>query len=55
MKDIYNTKVVSVGPETELGDIANIMSEQKVHTFPVVDDGEMVGVIGKLDLIRAML
>ena len=43
MKDIYNTKVVSVGPETELGDIANIMSEQKVHTLPVVDDGKMVG------------
>ena len=40
---------------TKLRDISNIMSEQKVHTLPVVDDGKMVGVIGKLDLMQAML
>jgi len=30
------------------------MAEKDVHTLPVLEDGKLVGVIGKLDLIRGM-
>jgi len=54
VEDIYSSKVVTVSLTTDLGDIASIMSEKDVHTLPVVDNGKLVGIIGKLDLIRAM-
>lgn len=31
------------------------MAERRVHTLPVVADGQIVGVIGKTDIIRAMV
>ncbi|MEE9258416.1 MAG: CBS domain-containing protein [Nitrospinaceae bacterium] len=54
VEDIYHPKAVTVSPDTDLNDIATIMSEKKVHTLPVVDGDNMVGVIGKLDVIRGM-
>lgn len=52
--DIYVKGAVSVQEDTPLSDIATIMSEQRIHTLPVVAAGTVVGVIGKSDLIRAI-
>ncbi len=54
VEDIYSAGAVTVSVDTELGDIATIMAEKDVHTIPVLDDGKLAGVIGKLDLIRGM-
>ena len=54
VEDIFNPKAVTVSPDTELSEIASIMSEKKVHTLPVVDGEALVGIIGKLDVIRGM-
>jgi CBS domain-containing protein len=35
-------------------DIARLMSNKGVHTLPVVDAGKLVGIVGKLDLIRGL-
>lgn len=53
--DIMTREVVSVGPDATLEDVATIMSEKKVHTVPVLQDDELVGVIGKLDIVRSLL
>jgi CBS domain-containing protein len=34
--------------------IAGLMAKQKVHTLPVLEGGKLVGIIGKMDLVRAM-
>jgi CBS domain-containing protein len=52
--DICAKELVTVTEETPLSDIATIMSEKRVHTLPVVVEGELVGVIGKTDLIRSI-
>jgi CBS domain-containing protein len=52
--DIYSPDAVTVSADAELGDIATVMAEKNVHTLPVMEDGKLVGVIGKLDLIRGM-
>jgi len=37
-------------------DIATIMVEKKIHTIPVLDDeGSLVGIIGKEDILRTIL
>lgn len=54
--DIYTEDVVSIEPGTPLDEIATIMTEKKMHTLPVLsENGEMVGVVGKKDIIRTIL
>lgn len=54
VEDIYSADAITVSADTEIGEIATIMAEKDVHTLPVMDDGKLTGVIGKLDLIRGM-
>jgi len=50
--DICSRDLISVGPETELEELATLMAEKKIHTLPVMEDEQLVGVIGKSDIIR---
>jgi CBS domain-containing protein len=52
--DIMSPKPVTVSPDTPLPQIAALMEKQQVHTLPVVDGGKIVGIIGKMDLVRAV-
>ncbi len=54
--DIYTEDVISIEPGTALDEIATIMTEKKMHTLPVLsENGEMVGIVGKKDIIRTIL
>ncbi|NLZ16137.1 MAG: CBS domain-containing protein [Desulfobulbaceae bacterium] len=53
--DICSKNPVTVSPVSTLEEVATIMSEQHVHTLPVVEAGHLVGVIGKTDIIRSMV
>ena len=52
--DIMSPKPLTVSPETPVPQIAALMAEQKVHTLPVLEQGKIVGIIGKMDLVRAV-
>jgi len=54
VQDICSMELVSVKEDTGLDEIATIMAEKRVHTLPVVQDGKLIGVIGKSDIIRSM-
>ncbi|MFV0438500.1 MAG: CBS domain-containing protein [Desulfopila sp.] len=53
--DIYNTEITTVALDTTVDELATIMSEQSVHTLPVLDEGKLVGIIGKKDIIRSII
>ncbi len=52
--DICNRKVVTIGEDASLIDIATIMTEKKVHLLPVVRNGKLTGIVGKRDLVKAV-
>jgi CBS domain-containing protein len=52
--DIYRKEVITVSEETPVDEIATIMSEQRVHLVPVVEGKSIKGIIGKIDIIRAL-
>ena len=54
VQDICSSELVSVAEDAGLDEIATIMAEKNVHTLPVIQDGRLVGVIGKSDIIRSM-
>ena len=52
--DICSKELITVDEDAPFSEVATIIAEKKVHTLPVIANGEMVGVIGKGDLIRAI-
>jgi len=40
--------------DTPVSEVAEMMSEKKAHLVPVIDAGKVVGVVARLDIIRAM-
>ena len=55
VKDAMTPDPITVGPETGLEDIATLMVKHKIHTLPVLDQGRIVGVIGKEDILRTLM
>ncbi len=54
--DAMTANPVTVRPETGLEEIATLMVEKKYHTLPVIgEDGKLVGVIGKEDILKTLL
>jgi len=54
VKDVMTENPVTVAPDTPVNEIARLMSAKGVHTLPVLDSGKLVGIVGKLDLIRGL-
>ncbi|WP_457574699.1 CBS domain-containing protein [Desulfolithobacter sp.] len=52
--DIFTRELIAVTPDTPLDEIATLMSERGVHTLPVMEGDNLVGVIGKSDIIRTI-
>lgn len=52
--DIMTPEPLTVSPDTPVSEIAALMDKQKVHTIPVTKAGKIVGIIGKMDLVRAL-
>ena len=54
VKDIYTSNPTTITPETPISEVASLMANKDIHTLPVIDNDSIVGVIGKIDLIKGM-
>ncbi len=55
VKDLARKNVVTADEETDIHEVATLMSERHVHLIPVMRDDTLVGIIGKADMIRALM
>ena len=46
---------VTVQPDTNIQEVAALMVDRNFHTIPVVDEGELVGIVGKEDILRTLM
>ena len=53
--DAMTTQVTTIRPDTPLETIASLMVDKKYHTLPVVQNGQLVGIVGKKDVIQTLL
>jgi predicted transcriptional regulator len=44
-----------INPDTSIEDIATLMANEKLYTLPVLDNGALVGVVGKEDVLKTLL
>jgi len=53
--DMAETDVISVHVDADLSEIAAIMGDKRVHHLPVMDGNDVVGMICKHDVIKALV
>jgi len=46
---------VTVQPDMNIEEVAALMVDHNFHTIPVVDEGELVGIVGKEDMLRTLV
>ena len=51
--EICTRKVLTVGEDTPMEDVATIMADNRVNLVPVTKGGRLIGVIGRHEVIKA--
>jgi CBS-domain-containing membrane protein len=54
VREVMTPEPITITPGTPVQEIAALMDRKKVHTLPVVEQGKLVGIVGKMDLIRSL-
>jgi len=54
-EDLAQSNVVTIRADADLGEVAAVMADENVHHLPVMDDGSVVGMISKHDVIKALV
>lgn len=53
--EAMSSPVVSVSPRVPVSRAAQIMVDENVNRLPVVDDGKLVGIVSRADLVRSFV
>lgn len=53
--DIYQPEAVSVTSAAQISEAADLMSSRHINAVPVVDNGTLVGIVARIDIIRTLL
>jgi len=52
--DIMSSEVVSVAPAASVYDVATLMADSDVNRLPVLEEGRLVGIITRADVVKAI-
>lgn len=55
VSDIMTSEVFTCAPETDVEELAALMTEQRVRHIPVVKDGELRGLVSIGDVVKGYL
>ena len=55
VSDAMTPHPVAVEPNSSIETVATLMVDQNFHTLPVVENGVLVGVVGKEDILRTLM
>jgi CBS domain-containing protein len=51
---IMSKPLITTSPETDLRDAVNLMNERRVKKLPVVEDGNLLGLLSITDIVRSL-
>jgi CBS domain-containing protein len=55
VRDAMTADPVTVSPETTVEEAATLMVDKSFHSLPVLDDGKLVGIVGKKDILKTLV
>jgi CBS domain-containing protein len=53
--DVMTRKVLTIGPNDDISAAATLMVDKHINPIPVVENGTLVGIIARSDIIRHIL
>jgi CBS domain-containing protein len=54
VQDLMTRDVISASPEADINDVMHLMTERRFRHLPVVDGGQLAGIISIGDVVNAM-
>jgi acetoin utilization protein AcuB len=54
VRDVMQSKLITIDPETTLPQAMRLAAERRVRHLPVVQDGDLIGIVSDRDLKQAM-
>lgn len=54
VKDVMSRNAITITPDASISEAAKIMRERNINRLPVVDNGRLVGIITRADLLKAL-
>lgn len=55
IEQVMVKEVMSISPEDSIRDAAEILASKEFHALPVVENGQLVGIVTTTDLIKYLL
>jgi predicted transcriptional regulator len=52
VSEIMSRGVITVSPDTEVEQVQHLLTNQRIRRVPVVEDGRVVGIVSRSDLVR---
>ena len=53
-RDVMTTDIITVAPEMPVGEIARLLERKRIKRVPVIDDGQIVGIVSRANLLQAL-
>jgi CBS domain-containing protein len=53
--DVMTRSLVTIGPDDDVLAVARLMGERRIRHLPVVQEGQIFGVVGIRDVVRVLL
>jgi CBS domain-containing protein len=55
VRDVMTSRVFGVRPEQTIEECMALMTDKRIRHLPVMDDGELIGVVSIGDLVKAII
>jgi CBS domain-containing protein len=53
--DVMTRGMVTAGPDAPIAEVAHLMEDRQIRRVPIVEDGKLLGIVSRADLIRALM
>ena len=53
--EVMTRSPITIGPDLEAHDAAQVMLDHRIGALPVIDDGKLIGIVTETDLLRAFV
>lgn len=53
--EVMTNDVAVAAPQDDLADIVRVMERRRIKRLPIVEDGRLVGIVSRADLVRALV
>jgi len=55
VRDVMTPEVITVTETTELDEVADLLETKRIKRVPVVRDGQVIGIVSRANLVRALV